>query len=190
MIPHTAKVMFNDNVLHAEAHEDTLIPTEPVLLHLVDFPILFQDWTVTDALGEVLWEERKQLMTCGDPANLMHLQSILFDQNSSWLSWWFLLNLAHSTYTKVVKSSTSQLKLRNHQQFLLPNRLQRTKSHHKTLCQHKTLMTPVQWDTLKSLKIESWKTVLISSTWENSPYLISWGKQSLSHQFVTLGPLD
>lgn len=60
-------------------------------------------------------------MACGDPENLMHLQSILFDQKSPWSLWWLLLNLAHSTYTKVVKSTTSQLKLRNHQQFLLPN---------------------------------------------------------------------
>lgn len=44
MIPHTAKVMmFNDSVLQTESHEDTLIPTEQVLLLLVDFPTLFQD---------------------------------------------------------------------------------------------------------------------------------------------------
>lgn len=35
MIPHTAKVlMFNDNVLQTEIHENRHIRTEPVLLHI------------------------------------------------------------------------------------------------------------------------------------------------------------
>lgn len=35
MIPHTAKVlMFNDNVLQTEIHENSHTPTERVLLHI------------------------------------------------------------------------------------------------------------------------------------------------------------
>lgn len=73
--------------------------------------------------------------------------------------------------------------MRNHEQVLLPNWLQRTKSHHKTLCQHVTLMTPVQWETSKSLK--SWKTVLTSSACDvRPPGLRETRLGSLAHCFL------